>query len=559
MSEQHIEQLIERGQQWLAHEPETEYRELIQQWIQSRDVAALSKAFAARLGFGTAGIRGELGAGPGHMNRALIRIVSAGLAEYLSVTVENAKTRGIVVGHDARRGSVEFAADAVAVFAAQGFKVHIMQPLAPTPLVAYATLHLNAACGVVVTASHNPPAYNGYKVYWENGAQIVPPHDIGIAAAIDSVNPAEIIMDTNGGEYVPESLIGEYLHALAEQVPVLPVAMDPAKAVAYTPLHGVGGDLCERVLQAEGLEVHTVASQAVPDGSFPTVDFPNPEEPGAMDAVVALAQEVGAPVALANDPDADRLALVLTDASLPRPLTGDEIGAVMAEVLLSRRTPEDHRQRRSFVGRTIVSAELIDRVAAAHGADCMVTLTGFKWLWNTALNWMAEGRQYVMAYEEAIGFSVGPAVRDKDGIGAAVLAARILRSPRSFRDRLEGLWNTHGVLATRQMSIVDGAPGGIDRHKARMAALRENSPCALLGQSVVRVHDYAAVTDGPKTNCLAFWLDDGTRVMLRPSGTGPKLKSYFQVEAPLADGVHRHLEDRLDSLSQEMTEFLLAL
>ena len=368
MSERDFSYLLDRAQAWLTHDPDADHRDLVESWIARGDREALTRAFGERLGFGTAGIRGELGAGPGHMNRALIRIVSAGLADYLLANVPNAAERGVVVGHDARRGSFEFAADACAVFAAKGLTVHVMQPLVPTPLVAYATLKLGAACGVVVTASHNPPAYNGYKVYWENGAQIVPPHDVGIAAAIDAVVPGDIRLDEGGGIAVPQSVTEAYVDAIIEQVPTLSVAENPVGAVAYTPLHGVGGELCERVLRHEGLSVHTVPEQAIPDGTFPTVAFPNPEESGAMDRVVALAQSVGAPAALANDPDADRLAMVLTESRTPRPLTGDEIVAVMAEVLLSQRSPVDNRRLRSFVGRTIVSAELIDRVAAAHGA-----------------------------------------------------------------------------------------------------------------------------------------------------------------------------------------------
>lgn len=551
--------LVKRAEDWLTHEPEQEYRDTILRWLANEDEEPLARAFSARLGFGTAGIRGQLGPGPGYMNRALIRIVSAGLADYLLEQVPDAAQRGVVIGHDARRGSEEFAADACAVFAARGLRVHVMPPLVPTPLVAYAAMKLGAACGVVVTASHNPPDYNGYKVYWENGAQIIPPHDHGIAAAIDAVEPSSIVLDAGAGLMVPERITEDYVAAIQQQVPVLRVSETPASSVAYTPLHGVGGALCERVLRSEGLTVHTVPEQAIPDGSFPTVDFPNPEEKGAMDSVVALALSKGSPLAIANDPDADRLALVLTEGHLPKPLTGDEIGAVMADVLLSQAPSSVHRERRSFVGRTIVSAELLDRVAASHGADCMVTLTGFKWLWNTALDWIAEGRHYVMAYEEAIGFSVGPAVRDKDGIGAAVLAARIARSPRSFGERLEAVWSEHGVLATRQMSIVDGEPGGIERHRQRMSALRDSPPSTLLGETVKRVHDYNVPGDGPITNCLAYWLADGTRVMLRPSGTEPKLKSYFQVEAPLAAGVHKDLEKRLDGLSADMQRFLLDL
>ena len=564
MVEYTTDELRARAQRWLHHDPDPDTRAATEALLALADdegAQELELCFGERLAFGTAGIRGLLGPGPGRMNRALVQRVTQGLADYLLATVPGARERGVVVGHDARRQSDEFAADTVAVLAGAGFRVLECAPLAPTPLVAFALNELGAAAAVVVTASHNPPEYNGYKVYWENGAQIIPPHDVGIAAAIDAVEPAGIFTVERPSpriEDVPADLEERYLAAVAEQIEFVP-AGGAARTIVYTPLHGVGAALCERAMRAQGVEIATVVEQRAPDGAFPTVRFPNPEEEGALDLALELARTVDADLVLANDPDADRLAVALRQGAGYRQLSGDELGAVLADALLEARGAEWNRASQAFVARSVVSSTLIERVAAHHGAAGFETLTGFKWLWNAALERQARGAVHVFSYEEALGYSVGPAVRDKDGISAAALVARLARDPaRSLWSRLLAIWERHGHYATRQRSIVDAEPGGMERHAARLARLREGPPTALAGHRVERVQDYARPGgDLPPSNCLALHLEGGSRVMVRPSGTEPKLKIYLQAVLPWSATAPRAARARLDQLERAMLELVL--
>ena len=543
-----------RAAAWLAADPEPETRAATQALLDDTTDGAderLASCFGEWLEFGTAGIRGLFGPGPGRMNRALVRRVTAGLADYLGRTVPEARARGVVIGHDARRGSVEFAADAAGVLSAAGFRVIRLPKHAPTPLVAFALLHLRAAAGIVVTASHNPPDYNGYKVYWENGAQIVPPHDTGIASAIAS-NPPYALSDALV-EDAPASLSADFLAALDAQLQAVPRGTRPLRLV-YTPLHGVGAPLCEAALRSEGADVLTVAQQREPDGRFPTVAFPNPEEKGALDLAEALADREGIDLVIANDPDADRVATVVRIGVVRRGgklrrLTGDELGVVLGDALLEARGIDRNRADRAFVAHSIVSSDLLARVAAHHGAECFETLTGFKWIWNGALDHEARGGTFVFGYEEALGYSVGRAVHDKDGIGAAQLVARLARSERGLWERLSAIWERHGFITSRQKSLVDSAPGGIARNAGRMAALRASPPSEVAGVAVARVRDLAQGADGlAPHDCLTWWLEDGTRIMFRPSGTEPKLKVYLQVLETYDAGAVARGDARLDAL-----------
>lgn len=534
----------------MASDPDPETIELTRAMLD--DEAELELCFGSRLQFGTAGIRGLLGPGPGRMNRALVMRVTAGLADYLEATVPNAKTRGVVIGHDARRGSQAFCSDACGVLAARGFKVYRCQKHAPTPLVAYGLLELKAACGIVVTASHNPPAYNGYKVYWDNGAQIIPPVDAGIAAAIDAIHT---VPSTAGDDVVQlgADLADRYAAAVAAQIEHIAVPADaPAVSLVYTPLHGVGAPLAERVIAAQGATCHTVAEQREPDGAFPTVAFPNPEEAGALDMADALCEHTNSALILANDPDADRLSLTVRADGALRRLTGDELGVLLADALL-----EANRGPDPFVGRSFVSGELLDVIADFYGARCLVTLTGFKWLWNGALDEIARGGTYVFAYEEAIGYSVGSAVRDKDGLAAAALVARMARSGVPLWDRLCAIFERHGLYATRQRSLVDPTPGAMERFAAALDGLRRDPPSTVAGVSVSRARDYlTGGADLPPSNALALWLEDGTRLMLRPSGTEPKLKMYLQVTEPWGQGAERRASDRLTALARAVGDLV---
>ncbi|HUQ05738.1 MAG TPA: phospho-sugar mutase [Kofleriaceae bacterium] len=513
----------------------------------TRAAAELSDRFGGRLEFGTAGIRGVLAAGPMRMNQLLVRQVSAGLATYVAANVKDAKARGIVIGHDARRKSRAFAEETAAVFLAAGFRVMLAHEHWPTPVTAWAVRAKNAAAGVMVTASHNPPEYNGYKVYWENGAQIIPPHDTGIAACIDDVDTrgvklGDLAAAAAGGLLVP---LGQDVEdAYLAEVLKLQRATDVPRTlrIAYTPLHGVGAVLVERALAAGGFaHVATEPSQRAPDGAFPTVAFPNPEEKGAMDAVLALARAERADLVLANDPDADRLAVALPDASAPtgyRMLTGDQVGVLLADYLLAQTA----QGRPRLVACSLVSSQMLRYVAEAYGAQSRETLTGFKWIANVAMDWMEEtGGTFVLGYEEALGYSVGDLVADKDGVSAALLFAELAAwnraRGRTVADHLDDLYRRVGLFLTEQVSITAPGAEGLASIKRAMTAFRAAPPATLGGHAVDEVADLARGEGGlPPSDVLIYRLAGGRRVIMRPSGTEPKLKSYYEVRVVVGDG-----------------------
>jgi phosphomannomutase len=552
--------LREHARAWLAQDPDpvtaAELTALLDAADHGDAAAArdLHERFTGQLEFGTAGLRGVLGAGPQRMNRVLVRKVTAGLAAYLIAQVPDARRRGVVVGHDARRNSRIFAEDTAAVLAGAGVRAYLAHRPWPTPTTAWAVTDRGAAAGVMVTASHNPPAYNGYKVYWGNGAQIIPPHDLGIAAAIDR---AELSGRTDGQPLptlaaaraaglvvdLDEALHDRYLAAVAtlRLRPDLDEARGRELVIAYTPLHGVGAASFEPALARCGFTaVHSEPSQRAPDGDFPTVAFPNPEEVGAMDAVLALAARVGADLVLANDPDADRLCV-----AVPRPapeagyqvLTGDQTGALLADYLLAG-GPADRR----MVATTIVSSQLLGFLAAAAAADYRETLTGFKWIGNAALDYERDhGGRFVMGYEEALGYSVGPLVRDKDGISAALLLAELALADRAagrtVLAHLDDIYRRVGLFVTAQVSLVRPGADGLAEIRAAMARCRAAPPTALAGHPVEAVVDLARGEGGlPPSDVLVFRLAGGRRVIMRPSGTEPKLKSYYEVRVVIGDG-----------------------
>jgi phosphomannomutase len=512
-------------------------------------VATLTERFTGQLQFGTAGLRGVLGFGPQRMNQVLVRKVTAGLAAYLDEAVPEARTRGVVVGRDARRGSKIFAEDTARVLAGAGFRVYLADREWPTPTTGWATTHLGAAAAVMVTASHNPPEYNGYKVYWGNGAQIIPPEDINIAAAIAAVGPTgELPMPTlEEAEakglltWIGQDLLNAYLDAV-ELLRASVAAPAPRDLViAYTPLHGVGAASVEAALARAGFtKVFTEPSQREPDGEFPTVAFPNPEEKGAMDRVIALASEVSAHLVLANDPDADRLCAAVPEPGKPgkyRLLTGDQVGYLLADYLLAT-SKADKR----MVATTIVSSQLLSYLAKQYGADYRETLTGFKWIANAALDYEGDtGGRFVMGYEEALGYSIGPLVRDKDGVSAAVVMAELTAWNRArgktLLEHLDELSQRVGLFSTEQVSLTLPGLEGLARIGKAMTAFRSAPPTELGGLAVTEVVDLGSGAGGlPKSDVLVFRLAGGRRVIMRPSGTEPKLKSYYEVRTELAAG-----------------------
>jgi len=556
-----VPELLVQARAWAARDPDAETRAELTAIIEATaggDPAAtrdLAERFSGRLEFGTAGIRGVLAAGPQRMNQLQVREVTAGLAAYLA-DVEGAHDRGVVIGYDARHKSRQFAEETAAVLLGAGFKVMLADWAWPTPTTAYAVTALHAVAGVMVTASHNPPEYNGYKVYWGNGAQIIPPHDTGIAAAIERVAAAPVALGDLAAARARGRLIalGDELEAAyVERVLALQVAPEASRAelpIAYTPLHGVGAKLTERVLAGAGFDrVTTEPSQREPDPAFPTVAFPNPEEKGAMDRVLACARAVGAALVLANDPDADRLAVAIPDRTSPtgyRQLTGDQVGVLLADYLLAHAGTGTR-----LVACSLVSSQLLRYLAETYGAQSKETLTGFKWIANEAMTWKAAtGGTFVMGYEEALGYTVGELVGDKDGVSAAMAFAELTvwnrARGRTVAEHLDDIYRRVGLFVTEQVSITAPGVAGMVAIKGAMSGFRTAPPQELGGIAVDEVRDLARADSGlPPSDVLIFKLAEGRRVIMRPSGTEPKLKSYYEVrvvvgaDEPMADAQAR--------------------
>ena len=517
-------QLRSAAEAWLAEDPDPDTRAELQALLDAGDDAGLADRFGAKLEFGTAGLRGAVGAGPNRMNRVVVIRTAAGLCAYLT---SRGLTGGpVVIGYDARHKSDVFARDTAAVVRGAGLDAVLIDEPTPTPVVAFAIRHLGAVGGVVVTASHNPPQDNGYKVYLGDGSQIVPPADADIAAAIDAVGPLAGVPRGDDWTVAGGNIVEAYLDRIATLVPPdAPRELD----VVYTPLHGVGRDLVLAAVERAGFAApKVVPSQAEPDPDFPTVTFPNPEEPGAIDAALDLARATRPDLVVANDPDADRCAVAVADPAADdgwRMLRGDELGGLLGEFLLSG-SPD------GVAACSIVSSSLLGKIAASHGVGYVETLTGFKWIGRVP--------GLVFGYEEALGYCVDPeAVKDKDGVSTLVrvlqLAAAAKAGGRTLLDLLDDLARMHGLHATDQLSVrVDD----LSLIAAAMDRLRSTPPTSIGRHKVERVDDLSAGSpDLPPTDGLRYHLGDGARVVIRPSGTEPKLKCYLEVVVPAPDDV----------------------
>lgn len=535
--------MMEQVTHWLEKDPDPRTREELQHLIDIKQFEELEDRFSQRLEFGTAGLRGKVGCGPNRMNRLVIQETATGLGHYLINQVDNAKERGVVIGYDGRPDSKQFSHDTAAVLTSLGIKVYLTHDVAATPIVAFGVRHFNAAAAVVVTASHNPPEYNGFKVYWENGAQIIPPHDSGIAQEIDIAATKPVpLMNLDDAEkhdlliWLKDDYYQTYRQTMNSNA-LLANHQNPSDVgVAYTAMHGVGANMAETLLADAGFsKVYSVKEQREPDGTFPTVNFPNPEEAGAMDMVVALAKANNADIACANDPDADRFAV-----SVRKPngdyqmLTGDQVGSLFGHYLLSH-TQADAQ----LVGNTIVSSTLLKKIAASFNAEYYQTLTGFKWLTNIAMQKQTAEKQFLFAYEEALGYTVGNKVWDKDGLSALVafaqLTAELKKQGKTIWDQLEMLYRQHGMVINAQHSTAldPKAPPVGDK-------LRANQPSQIAGRQIEVLEDLKALTrtyvdgkvepiDLPASDVLIYHLSGGARVIVRPSGTEPKLKCYYEV------------------------------
>jgi phosphomannomutase len=519
--------LLARARAWAADDPDDVTRAEVEALVAAVEAdpggsaaTDLADRFAGTLEFGTAGLRGALGGGPNRMNRVVVVRAAAGLAAYLKDNGAGPDD-AVVIGYDARYNSDVFAEDTAAVVRGAGLRALVLPRPLPTPVLAYAIRRLGCVAGVMVTASHNPPQDNGYKVYLGDGSQIVPPADAEIAERIAAVGAVADVPRGDGWDVLGDDLLESYL---ADTAALVAPGGPRDIAVVYTPLHGVGGESVALVLERAGFPApHVTTAQAEPDPDFPTVAFPNPEEPGAMDLAMELAAEVGADLVVANDPDADRCAVAVPGPHGWRMLRGDEVGALLADFLLRRGTE-------GVYAASIVSSSLLGELAKQHGQPYAETLTGFKWI--------ARVEGIAFGYEEALGYCVAPAlVRDKDGVSALLrvveLAAELKAEGRTLVDRLDDIAREHGLFATDQLSV---RVTDLAQIKDAMARLRTTPPSSLGGLTVEQVDDLALGTaDLPPTDGLRYRLAERARVIVRPSGTEPKIKAYLEVVVPVHD------------------------
>ena len=506
-------------EEWIALDPDPKTAAQLQGWLDSENTEELNSAFSGFLQFGTAGLRGPIGPGPSRMNRAVVARAAAGIAAYM-------KERGlssVVIGRDARYGSEDFTFESAAIFSGAGMKVYVLPRPLPTPVLAYAVRDLNVDCGIMVTASHNPPQDNGYKVYLGgvvdginyNASQIVSPADEQISAHIATQNHELTRAD------VWEILNDDVLDCYVARTALIAPDVYPVRAI-YTAMHGVGTETVQKVFaKAAYADPILVKAQTDPDPDFPTVAFPNPEEPGAIDLSLVVAREHDGDVVIANDPDADRCAAAINDGGTWRMLSGDELGALFGEYLASN-SPEKYRER--CFANSIVSSSLLSKIANHHGIEFHETLTGFKWL--------AKLENLGFGYEEAIGYSVDPqTVNDKDGVSAAIALARIageLKSQgSSISQYLKKIREKYGFHKTIQISIRVADLHNISRV---LNAIRAAVPSEIAGYRVERFDDLLDPSgDLPPTDGVRFYLEEGIRVIIRPSGTEPKVKCYIEV------------------------------
>jgi phosphomannomutase len=537
------EELLATARDWADADPNAGDRAEIEALIEAENVEELARRFSGPLTFGTAGLRGPLRAGPAGMNAAVVTRAASGIGRYLAE--DGHAGAGVVIGYDARRRSDEFAHITAAVLAGAGFAVQVLPRALPTPVLSFAVRHLGCAAGVMVTASHNPPEDNGYKVYLGDGAQLVPPADRLIESAIAAVGPAREVQLSDEWLTLGHEVEADYVAAVVAALEPERVSGRGSLTVAYTAMHGVGAETTKAVFAAAGLAPpHSVPEQEDPDWRFPTVAFPNPEEPGATDLLKALAVRVGADVAIAEDPDADRCAVICGG----RQLTGDEVGALVADWLLRRGV-------RGTYASSLVSGSLMHVIAGAAGQPSAETPTGFKWIIRAG----SDDAPLVFGYEEALGYAVTPSVaRDKDGISAALavglLAAELAADGRTLLDRLDELATEHGLFVTGQLAVrVDD----LSLISGAMTRLRAAPPSSLLGREVT--YTDLALEDPPVDGVRL--LGDGVRVIVRPSGTEPKLKAYLETVVPVHDdagliAARGRGEDELDQLRVEMSAAL---
>jgi phosphomannomutase len=571
--------LAARASAWRDADPDPRTQAELDQLLARGDTAALASRFDGALAFGTAGIRAEIGAGPMRMNRMVVGRVAAGMARYITASDPAAAAAGVVLGYDGRTNSAVFATDAARILSRAGVRVSMLPGPLPTPVLAFSVRHRHAAYGLMVTASHNPRQYNGVKVYVRDGGQLLPPADEQIASAIDAVDPLRLPAGWAAGPFdfaSADDSVQAYVTAVAARGRATPGGRK--LKVVHTALHGVGDGTVRAVLAAAGWPAPIpVTAQQQPDPAFPTAHYPNPEEPGVLDLARDTAEQAGADLVLANDPDADRLAVMVPGPSGWRAFTGDELGALLGDAALTRlargEPVSDPGARPAVVATTVVSGSLLRRLAQAAGVPCVTTLTGFKWIARGG----GADHALIYGYEQALGYAVRPdLVADKDGISAALLVLQLATEEaargRTLSDRLDDLALAHGLHVTGLRTVqADGATGLAQLNDA-VERVRKEPPRRLAGQpvTVTDLRDAAAgpvdLAGGhaerspgqplPPADVLIWHAGGDARVMVRPSGTEPELKIYAEVVRPVRS--RAELEAARTSAAEQAEQMMAA-
>ena len=574
--------VAQRAQQWLEGGFDEQTKAAVRNMMEN-DLKELTESFYQTLEFGTGGLRGIMGVGTNRMNIYTVGMATQGLANYLKKSFPGQEIK-VAVAHDCRNNSDLFAKTTAEVFAANGFTVYLFDSLRPTPELSFAIRYLGCMSGVVVTASHNPKEYNGYKAYWNDGAQVIAPHDTNIIDEVNKISDIAQVKFTGGdGKIV---MIGEEVDkAYLDMIAALSLSPEAVKAekemkIVYTPIHGTGVKLVPASLKRFGFEnVIHVPEQDVNDGNFPTVVSPNPEEPSALKLALAKADETGADLVIATDPDADRIGIAVRQAPEDGGgmllLNGNQTGTLLTYYLLERwkELGKLHpNEGKEFVVKTVVTTELIARIAASFGVECFDVLTGFKFI--AAVIREYEGKkQFVGGGEESYGYLIGDSVRDKDAVASASMVAECAAWAKhtgkgSLLDLLKAIYVKYGFFKEGLVSVVRKGKEGQEEIKQMMVDFRNQPPVALAGSPVVEVRDYKEqykIVRGvrepmdhlPKSDVLQFVTEDSTIVSVRPSGTEPKIKFYFGVREPLADVAHydavnAQLGEKIERIKKEL-------
>ncbi|MBD3241008.1 MAG: phospho-sugar mutase [Chitinivibrionales bacterium] len=570
----------ERAEQYVAAEDNAVFRNEVEELLRNADYGELNERFYTGLDFGTGGLRGVIGGGMNRMNTLVVQRATQGLATYVKAHA-GAGEPSAVIAYDSRRYSETFALDAALVLCGNGIKTYLFSSLRPTPELSFAVRRLKATTGIVVTASHNPPQYNGYKVYWDDGGQVVSPHDKGI---IEEVRKVESVTKTTRDQAIADGLLvlidSEIDNAYRATVVAQSLRPDLVREkggelqVVYTPLHGTGGMLVDSTLRELGVEVTFVEEQREPDGEFPTVDYPNPEESSAMELALRKAKEIGADLVLGTDPDADRVGMAAPDGDTYRLLTGNQHGVLLADYVLGTHKELGTMPKNPAFIKTIVTTELQRLVAESYGATVHETLTGFKYIAAKIREFESQpgGPTFVVGGEESYGFLVGTAVRDKDAVSAAAMTVEMAlyyRSQgKSLMERLNEIYREHGYFEELLVSKYFEGSAGLEKMNAIMEHLRRNPPSTFAGQPVVAMKDYREGTttilssgetnkdiELPSSNVVQFFLGDSSIITARPSGTEPKIKFYASCRAeagtPLEDAKAK-VDEKIARITQEL-------